>query len=171
MVLDAGLHDFGAQVARVHVGLQTPLRGRGDREARSGSFELLDASLDLGTTPGSVLEEVPDLDAIVAPVGGGGLMSGICIAAGGLRPDIRLVGADAVFLGSDYPFPLGETAPGSLIESMEDLDDATRDRLLCGTALEYFVRQESPDRTALGDFPGDLDRLMRRIVSVGGGAS
>jgi class 3 adenylate cyclase len=32
-----------------------------------------------------------------------------------------------------------------------------------GTALEYFVRQESPDRTALGDFPGDLDRLVPRL--------
>ena len=32
-----------------------------------------------------------------------------------------------------------------------------------GTALEYFVRQESPDRSALGDFPGDLDRLVPRL--------
>ena len=32
-----------------------------------------------------------------------------------------------------------------------------------GTALEYFVRQESPDRTALGNFPGDLDRLVPRL--------
>ena len=32
-----------------------------------------------------------------------------------------------------------------------------------GTALEYFVRQEEPDRAALGDFPGDLDRLVPRL--------
>jgi hypothetical protein len=32
-----------------------------------------------------------------------------------------------------------------------------------GTALEYFVRQEDPDRAALGDFPGDLDRLVPRL--------
>ncbi len=32
-----------------------------------------------------------------------------------------------------------------------------------GTALEFFVRQESPDPTALGDFPGDLDRLVPRL--------
>ena len=31
---------------------------------------------------------------------------------------IKLVGADQVALGSDYPFPLGEAKPGELIESM-----------------------------------------------------
>jgi len=47
-----------------------------------------------GTCALELLEEVPDLDAIVAPVGGGGLMSGIAIAARGEREDIRLVGAE-----------------------------------------------------------------------------
>ena len=32
-----------------------------------------------------------------------------------------------------------------------------------GTALEWFVRHERPDRSALGDFPGDLDRLVPRL--------
>jgi threonine dehydratase len=41
-----------------------------------------------------LLEDVPDLDAIIAPVGGGGLMAGTCIAALAMRPDIRLIGAE-----------------------------------------------------------------------------
>ncbi len=55
-----------------------------------------------------------------------------------LRYLIGLVGAECVALGSDYPFPLGEAVPGKLIESMIDLSEATRDRLLAGTALEFL---------------------------------
>ncbi len=47
-----------------------------------------------GTCGLELLDEVPDLDAIIAPIGGGGLMSGICIAARGLNPTIRLFAAE-----------------------------------------------------------------------------
>ncbi len=47
-----------------------------------------------GTAALELLEDVPDLDAIIAPVGGGGLMSGTCIAARGIKPGLRLFGAE-----------------------------------------------------------------------------
>lgn len=47
-----------------------------------------------GTSALELLEEVPDLDALVVCVGGGGLLSGCCIAAKGLRPEIRIFGAE-----------------------------------------------------------------------------
>lgn len=55
-----------------------------------------------------------------------------------LRSLIRLVGADRVALGSDYPFPLGELEPGALIRSMDDLDDRTQRLLLAGAAKEWL---------------------------------
>jgi aminocarboxymuconate-semialdehyde decarboxylase len=55
-----------------------------------------------------------------------------------LRHLLKLVGAERIALGSDYPFPLGEPIPGSLIDSMEDLSEKTRERLTCGTALEFL---------------------------------
>ena len=51
-------------------------------------------------------------------------------------------GANQIALGSDYPFPLGEHHPGSLIQSME-LDKSTKQRLLAGTALEWLGLNES----------------------------
>ncbi|HBS28847.1 MAG TPA: 2-amino-3-carboxymuconate-6-semialdehyde decarboxylase [Phycisphaerales bacterium] len=57
-----------------------------------------------------------------------------------LRQVIRLFGAERVALGSDYPFPLGEGAPGRLIASMADLSPADRTRLFSGTALEFLGR-------------------------------
>lgn len=55
-----------------------------------------------------------------------------------LRYLLRLFGAGRVALGSDYPFPLGEARPGGMIESMDDLDDGTKARILGGTALEFL---------------------------------
>ncbi|MBA2771690.1 MAG: pyridoxal-phosphate dependent enzyme, partial [Sphingomonas sp.] len=48
-----------------------------------------------GTVALEVLEAVPDLDTLVVPVGGGGLMSGTSIAARAIRPDIELIGVEA----------------------------------------------------------------------------
>lgn len=54
-----------------------------------------------------------------------------------LRFLVNLAGANRVALGSDYPFPLGEDIPGSLIKSM-DFDDKIKEQLLSGTALEWL---------------------------------
>jgi aminocarboxymuconate-semialdehyde decarboxylase len=54
-----------------------------------------------------------------------------------LRYMMKLMGARTIALGSDYPFPLGEERPGTLIESLE-LDSDTKARLLHGTALEWL---------------------------------
>ncbi len=58
--------------------------------------------------------------------------------ADALRYLMKLVGAHRIALGSDYPFPLGENEPGKLIESMSDLTEKTKERLLSGTALEWL---------------------------------
>jgi aminocarboxymuconate-semialdehyde decarboxylase len=55
-----------------------------------------------------------------------------------LRYLIKLVGANRVALGTDYPFPLGEQLPGNLIESTEDLSAECRAKLLGETALEFL---------------------------------
>jgi len=47
-----------------------------------------------GTATLELLDAVPDLDVVVAPVGGGGLLSGTAIAAQGVRPGIAVFGAE-----------------------------------------------------------------------------
>jgi threonine dehydratase len=47
-----------------------------------------------GTIALEMLADVPDLDAIVVPVGGGGLVSGMATAARALKPDIRIIGVE-----------------------------------------------------------------------------
>lgn len=55
-----------------------------------------------------------------------------------LRELVALFGADRVALGSDYPFPLGEARPGSLIESMQEFSPETREQLLWKTAEKWL---------------------------------
>jgi threonine dehydratase len=47
-----------------------------------------------GTAALELLEEVPDLDVVLAPVGGGGLLSGTLIAAKGIRRSIRVIACE-----------------------------------------------------------------------------
>jgi threonine dehydratase len=48
-----------------------------------------------GTIAIEMLEQVPDLDMLVVPIGGGGLISGMAIAARALKPGIEIVGVEA----------------------------------------------------------------------------
>ncbi|XP_007494148.1 2-amino-3-carboxymuconate-6-semialdehyde decarboxylase isoform X1 [Monodelphis domestica] len=49
-----------------------------------------------------------------------------------------VIGKDKVLLGTDYPFPLGDLEAGKLIESMEEFDDETKDKLKAGNALAFL---------------------------------
>jgi aminocarboxymuconate-semialdehyde decarboxylase len=55
---------------------------------------------------------------------------------------IKLVGADQVSLGSDYPFPLGELEPGKLIDSVP-YDDEIKAMLFHGSALNWLNLEKS----------------------------
>jgi threonine dehydratase len=55
-----------------------------------------------GTIALEMLEDVPDLDVIVVPIGGGGLIAGNAVAAKGVRPAIEIVGAESALYPSMY---------------------------------------------------------------------
>ncbi len=57
-------------------------------------FENEDVMAGQGTIALELLEDVPDLDFILCPVGGGGVLSGIALAAKGLRPDIKVIATE-----------------------------------------------------------------------------
>lgn len=49
-----------------------------------------------------MLEDVPDLDVIISPIGGGGLISGIATAAREMRPEIEIIGVETELYASMY---------------------------------------------------------------------
>jgi aminocarboxymuconate-semialdehyde decarboxylase len=57
-----------------------------------------------------------------------------------LRYLIAVAGTGRIALGTDYPFPLGESEPGALIDSLSEIDPTQRAQLLRDTALEFLGR-------------------------------
>ena len=55
-----------------------------------------------GTTAIEILEDVPDLDMVLCPVGGGGQLSGVAVASKALRPEIAVIGVEPA--GADDAF-------------------------------------------------------------------
>jgi threonine dehydratase len=55
-----------------------------------------------GTAAIELLEEIPDLDIIMTPASGGGLLGGTSIAAKGLRPSIRVIGGEPLNADDAY---------------------------------------------------------------------
>ncbi len=98
-----------------------------------------------GTAALELLQEIPELEAIVAPVGGGGLLSGTATAATELSPRIRVIGAEP-----------------------EGADDAFRS-LAAGMILPSINPQTIADglKTSLGDltFP-IIAKRVERIITV-----
>ena len=66
-----------------------------------------------GTIALEMLEDVPDLDMLVIPIGGGGLIAGNAIAARALKPSIEIVGAEAALYPSFWNALTGEAAPAA----------------------------------------------------------
>lgn len=65
-----------------------------------------------GTVALEMLEDAPEIDTVVVPVGGGGLISGVTIAAKGLRPDIRIVGVQSNRYPAMYCLKTGKHIEG-----------------------------------------------------------
>jgi threonine dehydratase len=64
-----------------------------------------------GTVALEMLDAIPDLDTLVVPIGGGGLLSGMGTAARALKPDIGLIGVQAELYPSMYALLNGKQMP------------------------------------------------------------
>ncbi len=109
-------------------------------------FNDLDVIFGQGTATMELLEEVPDLDFVLAPVGGGGLLAGTALAAHHFSPNTVVIGAE----------PAGA-------------DDAMR-----SLAAGHIIPQTNPQTiadgllTSLGDKTFFfLEKLVKQIITVG----
>ena len=79
-------------------------------------FDHPDVIAGQGTVGLEILDQCPDVGTIITAVGGGGLISGVAVAAKALRPDVRIIGVQASGAAS-YPPSLAAGAPQKLAES------------------------------------------------------
>ncbi|HKU93051.1 MAG TPA: threonine ammonia-lyase [Sphingomicrobium sp.] len=112
-----------------------------------------------GTVGVEMLEDAPELDAIVVPIGGGGLMSGVSIAARAIKPDIELIGVEAELYPSmkcaiqDCQMPLGgdTLAEGIAVKHPGELTS----RILADLANDVVLVSER-----------DLERAVAMLVGI-----
>jgi threonine dehydratase len=64
-----------------------------------------------GTVALEMLGAAPEIDVLVVPIGGGGLISGMAVAAKALKPDIEVIGVQAALYPSMYNAIKGESLP------------------------------------------------------------
>jgi threonine dehydratase len=79
-------------------------------------FDHRDIIAGQGTVGLEILEQCPDVGTIVTAVGGGGLISGVAVAAKALRPDVRIIGVQAIGAAA-YPPSLAAGEPLTLARS------------------------------------------------------
>jgi threonine dehydratase/serine racemase len=127
-VKKAAVLGYGGNVVECEPNLADRERVAAELVARTGGtlippFDHPDVIAGQGTAALELLEEVPDLDAVVAPVGGGGLLSGFCVASRGVNPSIRVFGAEP--LGADDAARskaagtwVPQTAPNSIADGL-----------------------------------------------------
>lgn len=74
-----------------------------------------------GTAALELLDEIPDLDAMICPVGGGGLASGICLAAHGVNLGIKIYAAEPMGADDTFrSFQSGERQPVGVPNTLAD---------------------------------------------------
>src|ERR1019366_2117723 len=98
------VEDYGANVIECEPTLSSREVTVAEVQQRTGAilippYNHADVMAGQGTVALEMLEDLPDLDAIVAPIGGGGLMAGVTIAAKSLKPTIRMFAGEP--LGAD----------------------------------------------------------------------
>jgi threonine dehydratase len=104
---------FGAQIVLKGDGLVAARRAA-ETLARENGLVLVHPYDDpaviagQGTIALELLADRPDLDVIVAPIGGGGLISGIAVAAKAVKPEIAIVGVQSTLYPSMYRLMRGE---------------------------------------------------------------
>jgi threonine dehydratase len=91
-----------------------------------------------GTATLELLTDVPELDAVVAPVGGGGLIAGTSVAAHGMRPGIRVIGTETE--AADHAYLSLVRGERVRIDPPDTLADGIRTQQL-GTLTWPVVRQ------------------------------
>jgi threonine dehydratase len=112
-----------------------------------------------GTIALEMLEAAPDLEILCIPIGGGGLMSGIGLAARALKPDIELVGVEAELYpamkcaieGCSMPIGGDTLAEGIAVKEPGELTS----RILKDLSVEVML---APER--------DLERAVATLVEI-----
>jgi threonine dehydratase len=133
-------------------------RSKGYRYVHSGDEPLLIAGVATGTL--EVLEDRPDLDAIVVPIGGGSGAAGACIVAKAIRPAVQVIGVQS----ESAPAAYRSWREGRLVE---DRMGTIAEGLATRTAFELpqrILREHLDDFLLVSD--DEIRRAQRLMIEA-----
>ncbi len=125
-----------------------------------------------GTIGLEILEQLPDVERIIVPIGGGGLISGIAVAVKSLKPDVEIIGVEAAEAASMYKSIFnGEV---TTIDSVKTLADGIAVKR--PGDLTFEIVRDLVDEIVLvseGDIAKSILRLIEenKIIAEGAGAA
>lgn len=124
MIKQQGIKELGAQA------ILCPLKERqalAEKLSREHHFTVIppyddyDIVAGQGTAGLEIMEQIPDVDAVVVPVSGGGLISGISAAVKSIRPEVKVYGAEPAVIGRYYKsYQAGERLTADQAKSIAD---------------------------------------------------
>ncbi len=126
-----------------------------------------------GTVALELLEEIPDLDVVVTPCGGAGLLAGTAVAARGLQPRIRVLGVEPE-AGNDVARSLAEgrriaiAVPETIADSLQTTRVGERNFAILQALVEGVVTVSDLELRQAMAF---LFSRMKLVVEPGGSAA
>ena len=111
-------------------------------------FDDPDVAAGAGTVALEMLEDQPDLDCLVVPIGGGGLISGMATVAKALVPDIMVVGVEASLFPSMHLAVAGNDLPiggDTLAEGIAVKEPGTFTRAIVKERVDEILLVEEPN--------------------------
>ena len=133
-------------------------------------FDDPDVAAGAGTVALEMLEDQPDLDCIVVPIGGGGLISGMATVAKGINPAIDVVGVEAALFPSMHHALSGQPMPAGGDTLAEGI--AVKEP---GTFTREIIKERVDDILLVGepDLEGAVALLLQieKTVVEGAGAA
>ena len=132
------------------------------------AFDDISVIAGQGTIGLELLEQCPQLEAVVVPVGGGGLIAGIACAVKELRPEVKIIGVETARLPSML-LALAQHGPVTIPAASTIADGiAVRRAGENHVSPRCEIRRRNRDRGGRGDCQRDPDLTRTRENSGGG---
>ncbi|HEV2696404.1 MAG TPA: threonine/serine dehydratase [Terriglobales bacterium] len=111
-----------------------------------------------GTTGAEIVEDLPDVDLVLVPIGGGGLISGVATAIKSLRPDAKVIGVEPE-LGADAQASLraGHVVKFPAEQVLSTIADGLRAQFV-GTLTFEHIRRYVDDVVTVSE-----DEIMQAV--------